>query len=285
MQQVLRSSLGICARIWRFLYTLVTSWPYLLGAVVALLEKDALDVLHNLYAASLCCLDVAFTRKARALAADPLNFLRHKGLMKAIWMWTMTATLSNMGCERLIALLRHGAPARCVIERYLSAGMLQQIYSMHKLAGGHDPRVLTRRKLAAMNAPLRSTARRVRKVKKSLKVKYSSGFLAWANKKFLVDRAERRGSSGIGQGRKSRLGNRDWYDDRVKQLHEEWLALGGMVLQHANINNQIHKQTSKTIHTNNLKIIKAAITNRGGDRETYLPTKEGAGIRNRKHYI
>ena len=100
-----------------------------------------------------------FLDKARALAPDATSFLQLKALMLALWIWSFKKRLGNMAMERLLALCRGSSPNRCAVGRYLSAGFLAQCKHRHQASGGTDMTRLTRKKLLAMDAPVRYVGR------------------------------------------------------------------------------------------------------------------------------
>lgn len=156
-------------------------------------------------------------RQARDLAHGcPLEMVQHEALTKALDIWIATGRIGNMGTERLLALIRKAAPAKCVVERLLASGFLTQLQSKHLAAGGHDVRKTTRRRLLDKGAPLRAGRARGRSVAPSAASRsHSSGFSAFATRRIQMQRQD-------GGGRRM---TRAEYRAFMQTVSAEWVQL------------------------------------------------------------
>ena len=148
----------------------------------------------------LCCLDEHFGLKIRELQQTPSLFLDDAKLMAGLKLWAHESRTCNMHMERLLALIRKsmGFQKSPDVERLVSAGTLTQIMKDHLLAGGSDPRFVTRQQLLDKGAPLECA------LEAPTKSKAASGFVSF--------RAERRPT--LAEGEKDHLQEvvRAWAD-------------------------------------------------------------------------
>ena len=156
-----------------------------------------------------CCVDEHFTDKARIIGGTTAGFNKSMGLKAALRSWAMHSSLTNMGTERLLSLVRRSCPSRCYAERMVAAGYLTQVQQVHRSAGGNDVNKLTRHQLLAAGIPLRAGAKHQNRAKSHGRRPRRKDFTMWANKKLKKER----GILGV-----KHLGNRAAYKARLDRL-------------------------------------------------------------------
>ena len=145
------------------------TWPY---RNILLTDADQIvreTTARALKAANECCLDAGISLKASKLVGTWQELLQHRPLLAAFNIWASAGMLGNMGCERMLALIRKSSPLRCYVERIIPAGLLAQVMSVHRKFGGHDVRKITRAMLEKRCVPIRARAVRDRCARAKLK--------------------------------------------------------------------------------------------------------------------
>lgn len=107
---------------------------------------------------------------------DPGRLLSHKSLLCALKLWGASATLGNMGTERMFAAIRKSAPLRCSVDRLICAGFLSLLHTVHLKCGGKDIRRLTRTDAVKSGAPLRAAKTKFARKKQSRAFRFQFAF-------------------------------------------------------------------------------------------------------------
>ena len=96
--------LVLSAKIWLDLELKYCGFPFkMLRCAIPSSSNCAEDAARELYDANECCLDESMSKKARRLAKDAASFMKHVGLLTALWIWSWTGRITDMGTERLFA--------------------------------------------------------------------------------------------------------------------------------------------------------------------------------------
>ncbi len=144
--------------LWTMCQAPLKEMPHPLAGLADVLTTDKLGLLQNkVYGRHChhCDLDVGFTLKVKA-GHSALHALTDRHLMLGISMWARHTLIDNMCLERLLAQFRHassvsrGVP---VCERHISSGLLSQVATAHRAAGGNEPSLTTRGDLSCGSVP------------------------------------------------------------------------------------------------------------------------------------
>ena len=145
---------------------------------------------------------------------------RDEEFRQLILTWAHVTKLTNMGCERILALIKKaafgtGPDAAPDVERVAAAGTLTQWLTTHLAAGGSDPRVMTREQAIEDGAQLQCRAKRCKRATRP-----AGGFVAFSNHR----RGERKASGEVLDKDAAKLErdalSREWsaLDDDAKQV-------------------------------------------------------------------
>ena len=194
-----------------------TTWPFRLTALT--LDNEALfkDTSDALFSASACCLDKRFTGKLRSLVGSPEGLKAADAVLDAVRVWSWRKRFDNMSTERLLKRYRVASPSHPDVVRSCAAGFLSEVQHAHQQNGGSDLRHMTRARLLARDAPIRSSALKI--AKRHVKQRRNKlTFLAWAAT------MQKAGRAAAGVRGRTPLGNREAFRARMADLKEMWRA-------------------------------------------------------------
>jgi hypothetical protein len=209
--------LSLAAGIWRDIHMAATTWPFRLTALT--LDNEALfkDTSDALFSASACCLDKRFTGKLRSLVGSPEGLKAADAVLDAVRVWSWRKRFDNMSTERLLKRYRVASPSHPDVVRSCAAGFLSEVQHAHQQNGGSDLRHMTRARLLARDAPIRSSALKI--AKRHVKQRRNKlTFLAWAAT------MQKAGRAAAGVRGRTPLGNREAFRARMADLKEMWRA-------------------------------------------------------------
>ncbi len=103
-----------------------------------------------------CCYCCCRLMQVRELYPCSRMLLQCPCLQRALCEWGLTSKVTNMACERLLALVKHASPERApLVERVCAAGLLAQLLAEHARRQRPDPRVHRTSDVLRQGAPLR----------------------------------------------------------------------------------------------------------------------------------
>jgi hypothetical protein len=104
-----------------------------------------------------CCRDVDFTNKVVLMFVDAYRLLGDANFIKGLRLWARRTKITNMHLERLFSKIKMSLGVQKAspdVERLAGVGYLTQVLASHMVAGGNDPRVVTRKQLLEEGAPI-----------------------------------------------------------------------------------------------------------------------------------
>jgi hypothetical protein len=119
---------------------------------------------QSVVAMKACCRDKPFTQKIVDVHNAGDAILSDSQLLQCLKCFGKEAMVENIGLERLLSLIRASFQPRVpTAGRLLSAGFMTQWMRLHKLAGGNDPRTVTRKHLQRRSVLTRALIRKRKK--------------------------------------------------------------------------------------------------------------------------